>query len=128
MNTVSVRTSRTAGAIGLVEVVGDLDALLTPILGRQPASVGQLRRESFGDFDDGLVYRFAEDGAFCFPHAGPMVVRMLVEAFVAQGAATTQHAAAFPEAACPTESLLLATLARDQSRRRGPAADPRGPP
>ena len=115
MNTVSVRTSRTAGAIGLVEVVGDLDALLTPILGRQPASVGQLRRESFGDFDDGLVYRFAEDGAFCFPHAGPMVVRMLVEALIAQGAATTQHAAAFPEAACPTESLLLATLAHATS-------------
>ena len=33
MNTVSVRTPRTAGAIGLVEVVGDLDALLTPISG-----------------------------------------------------------------------------------------------
>lgn len=115
MNTVSVRTPRTAGAIGLVEVVGDLDALLTPILGRQPASVGQLRRESFGDFDDGLVYRFAEDGAFCFPHAGPMVVRMLVEALVAQGAETAQHAAAFPEAAGSTEALLLATLAHASS-------------
>lgn len=115
MNTVSVRTPRTAGAIGLVEVVGDLDALLTPILGRQPAPVGQLRRESFGDFDDGLVYRFAEDGAFCFPHAGPMVVRMLVEALIAQGADTTQRAAAFPEAGGPTESLLLATLAHATS-------------
>ena len=115
MNTVSVRTPRTAGAIGLVEVVGDLDALLTPILGRQPAPVGQLRRESFGDFDDGLVYRFAEDGAFCFPHAGPMVVRMLVEALIAQGADTTQQAAAFPEAGGPTESLLLATLAHATS-------------
>ena len=115
MNTVSVRTPRTAGAIGLVEVVGDLDVLLTPILGRQPASVGQLRRESFGDFDDGLVYRFAEDGAFCFPHAGPMVVRMLVEALVAQGAETAQHAAAFPEAAGSTEALLLATLAHASS-------------
>lgn len=115
MNTVSVRTPRTAGAIGLVEVVGDLDVLLTPILGRQPAPVGELRRESFGDFDDGLVYRFAEDGAFCFPHAGPMVVRMLVEALVAQGADTGRHAAAFPEAASLTESLLLATLAHATS-------------
>ena len=114
MNTVSVQTPRTAGAIGLVEVIGDLDALLTPILGRPPATVGQLRRESFGGFDDGLVYRFAEDGAFCFPHAGPMVVRMLVEALVAQGAATTRHAA-FPEAACTFESLLLATLAHATS-------------
>ena len=70
MNTVSVRTSRTAGAIGLVEVVGDLDALLTPILGRQPASVGLLRRESFGDFDDGLVCRFAKM-AFSFPTPAP---------------------------------------------------------
>ena len=115
MNTVSVQTPRTAGAIGLVEVGGDLDALLTPILGRKPAPVGNLRRESFGDFDDGLVYRFAENGAFCFPHAGPMVVRMLVEALIAQGAETTQHAAAFPEAAGPTESLLLATMAHASS-------------
>ena len=115
MNTVSVQTPRTAGAIGLVEVGGDLDALLTPILGRKPAPVGKLRRENFGDFDDGLVYRFAEDGAFCFPHAGPMVVRMLVEALIAQGAESTQKAAAFPEAAGPMESLLLATLAQATS-------------
>ena len=67
MNTVSVRTSRTAGAIGLVEVVGDLDALLTPILGRQPASVGQLRRESFGDFDDGLVPASRKMARSAFP-------------------------------------------------------------
>ena len=111
MNTVSVQTPRIAGAIGLVEVVGDVDALLTPILGRQPAPVGQLRRESFCDFDDGLVYRFAENAAFCFPHAGPMVVRMLVEALIAQGANTTKQSAAFPEAAGAIESLLLATLA-----------------
>ena len=115
MNTVSVQTPRTAGAIGLVEVAGDIDALLTPILGRQPAPLGQLRRESFGDFDDGLVYRFAEDGAFCFPHAGPMVVRMLVEVLVAQGANTTKQSAAFPEAAGAVESLLLATLANATS-------------
>lgn len=118
MNTVCVRTPRTPGAIGLVEVRGDVGRLLKPILGRPLAPVGKLRRESFGDFDDGLVYRFAEDGAYCFPHAGPMVVRMLVDALVKQGAdAQGMVAPAFPEAAGPTEAMLLATLANAASPR-----------
>ena len=92
------------------KVVGDLDTLLTPFWDANrhlsdSCSVNPLAT-STTDWCTALRKMVP---AFPTP---AMVVRMLVEAFVAQGAATTQHTAAFPEAACPTESLLLATLAR----------------
>ena len=128
MNTVSVRTSRTAGAIGLVEVVGDLDALLTPFWDANRHPSGSCGANPLATSTTDWCTASRKMGAFCFPHAGPMVVRMLVEAFVAQGA-TAQHARRLPGSGLPNRVVVAGhTGARDQSRRRGPAADPWDPP
>ena len=115
MNTVSVQTPhRRRHRAGRS---GRRPRCCSPHPGTPPGTVGQLRRESFGGFDDGLVYRFAEI-AFVFLTPAPWW-------FGCWWKHSSLKVPPRPTCAPPgggrCRSLLLATRAREQSGRRGPA-------
>lgn len=106
----------THGAIGVVCVSGDVDALLRA-LGVQPVGVGEARTRTIAGVDALLIARWAPDCAHLFPHGGQAVARALEER-LRQIGATTRHdepRAEWPEARTDIEALMLATLAEAAS-------------
>jgi tRNA modification GTPase len=113
-------TSNAPGAIGLIQVVGDIEPLLDQLRGRMGWPLGQVRRVSFADIDDGLAIRVRDDVALLMPHGGPRVMQRLHAELCRLGcsAKILDHPdpeALYPEAADPVEALMLIALARARS-------------
>ena len=117
-------TPHGAGAVAMIELVGDVSACLQALCGRDVA-VGGLSLRRFDRIDDGLVARLAPERAQIMPHGGTRIVERLAEWFAAHGAnwiddpntarASLDPLELFPEAADRIEALALATLARAAS-------------
>ncbi len=108
-------TSDAAGAIAVVEVLGDPSGL-EPLLGRAlpPAGTHALRR--IGSLDDCVCLRLAGGFVALMPHGGTALRRAITQALCAAGypesPAAPDH---WPEAAGPRESAALCLLARAAS-------------
>lgn len=115
------------GAIAVIGVRGDVPAALRG-LGIAAVEVGAARLRNLGGIDEGIVARWAADSASIMPHAGPAVVRAILERAASAGitietaAGAALSAADFaavrarhPEARTTIEALMLNTLARAAS-------------
>lgn len=117
-------TPHGAGAVAMIEMIGDVSACLQALCGRDVA-IGGLSLRHFGRIDDGLVARLAPERAQLMPHGGTRIVEQLAEWLAAHGAnwiedpnaarASLNPLELFPEAADRIEALALATLARAAS-------------
>jgi hypothetical protein len=117
-------TPHGAGAVAMIEMIGDVSACLQALCGRDVA-VGGLSLRRFDRIDDGLVARLAPERAQIMPHGGVRIVERLAEWLAAHGAnwiedpnaarASLDPLELFPEAADRVEALALATLARAAS-------------
>ncbi len=117
-------TPHGAGAVAMIELIGDVSACLQALCGRDVA-VGGLSLRRFGKLDDGLVARLAPERCQIMPHGGMRIVERLAEWLAAHGAnwiddplsarAALDPLELFPEASDRVEALALATMARAAS-------------
>jgi tRNA modification GTPase len=117
-------TPHGAGAVAMVEIVGDVSACLEALCGKD-VEVGALRVRNFQSIDAGLVARLAPERAQLMPHGGPRIVERLAQWLASHGANWIDDPLAardeldpmelFPEASDRVEALALATLARSAS-------------
>jgi tRNA modification GTPase len=135
-----VATSSQPGAIAILQLDGNVTAVLEAVTGIAGWSTGVARLTTLADIDRGLAVRLTDSVAQLMPHGGPRVVQRLVAWLVDRG---VELAAAddiapeqlFPEAEDRFEAMALAAVARaaspiavdlllDQPRRwRGAEAD-----
>jgi len=117
--TVTVATTPSAGAVGLVQVSGqDVQAILHRLTGEPDWPVSHVRVVDFADIDHGLAVRLRNDLAQLMPHGGPWVIRKLLNRLLELGAtveADSNPLAVYPEANTPIEADMLAYLARAAS-------------
>lgn len=73
-----VRASGGGGALALIALRGDIDAMLAR-LGIRPVAVGAVVLRDLAGVDTGVVMRMGEREAVITPHAGPAVVKRLIE-------------------------------------------------
>lgn len=105
------------GAIAIIELIGDIDAALDA-LGIAPVGIGHAKRCDLAGVDQGVVVRWTDRHAQLMPHAGPHVVRTLIDRLIEIGAAEARRPDprdAWPEARDLVEALMLETLALAQS-------------
>ena len=117
-------TPHGAGAVAMIEIVGDVSSCLTALCGRD-VEVGGLRLRKFESIDEGLVARLAPERAQLMPHGGTRIVERLAEWLSAHGANWIDNPLAaraeldpmeiFHEAEDRVEALALATMARAAS-------------
>jgi hypothetical protein len=106
-----------AAAIAVIELLGDIDQALAALPIR-PVAPGAVSLRSLAGIDEGIVARFSPTTAYLMPHAGPAVVRGLIDALRRAGiaeAANPDPLAAYPEATSLLEARMLAALARAAS-------------
>jgi tRNA U34 5-carboxymethylaminomethyl modifying GTPase MnmE/TrmE len=114
-----VATARTAGAVGVIEITGDVDGALAA-LGVAPVATGRVALRDLAGVDTGLVCRWSDDCCHLTPHGGALIMRRLCEAIGRAGirsAAQPDLKAAWPEAADLHEARMLEALARVRSPR-----------
>ncbi len=108
---------RASGAIGIVNLVGDVSGMLAALRTRDVETGRAVLREIPG-VDTVVIARIALDSAMIFPHAGPAVITLLANALEAAGVARAPSLSpreAYPEAADELEARMLVALARAQS-------------
>jgi len=110
-------TSNHAGAIGVVQLSGDVESALTALTGVARWPSGLLRLVDFAEIDRGLAFRLRSDNAVLMPHGGPRVRQRLLSHLRTLGVSIVNTApgdplAAFPEAADEIEAMALETAAR----------------
>jgi hypothetical protein len=106
-----------AGAVGIVQVVGDVDAALAAC-GISRVGVGEVRVRDLLGVDRGVVARFSSSMCQLMPHGGVAVVRELCAALTARGvleARVLDPLVMYPEARSEVEARALAALARAAS-------------
>lgn len=105
------------GAIAIIELRGEVGAVLER-LGAGEVAAGRVVLRRLPGVDEMVVARLAPDAAVLFPHAGPAVVRRVVNALERAGAARADSDRLeddWPEAADAVEARLCAALARAAS-------------
>lgn len=109
-------TPSSHGAIGVVAVSGDVDALLRE-LGLRPIGVGEARTRTIPGVDTLLIARWTPSSVHFFPHGGQAVARALEERLRQIGATTgeAEPRVEWPESRTEIEALMLATLAEAAS-------------
>ncbi|MCP3902840.1 MAG: hypothetical protein GY715_04315 [Planctomycetes bacterium] len=113
-------TAPTPGAIGLIELHGDVAGVLERLTTVRAWPVGRLRLVRFDEIDEGLAGRIRPDVAHLMPHGGPRVMQRLVARLAELGAPVADPVDVaprdrYPEARDEVEALMLATLARAHS-------------
>ncbi|MHC5113831.1 MAG: GTPase [Planctomycetota bacterium] len=113
-------TARAPGAIGLIQLHGEVTPVLERLTSVGDWPVSRLRLVRFGDIDEGLAGRVSERAAHLMPHGGPRVMQRLVARLEELGVprADPEDVAPrerYPEARDDVEALVLATLARARS-------------
>lgn len=109
--------AHTRAAIAMIALWGNIDAAFA-CLGLAPVRTGEVRLRRFAAIDRGVVARFSERDAALFPHAGPLVVRQVLDWLRACGLQHLDEAdprAIYPEARSVVEAHMLAALARAAS-------------
>jgi len=113
-------TASTPGAIGLIELHGDVAPILEQLTSVRDWPVGRLRLVQFGEIDEGLAGCVRNDTAHLMPHGGPRVMQRLVGRLGELGVPVADPGdltprERYPEARDDLEALMLATLARAHS-------------
>ncbi len=113
-------TSKQPGAIAILQLVGDVEAVLKSLTGVVDWPLGRARLVQFEDIDEGLAVRLSHDLAQLMPHGGPRIIQRLTERMIELGVepATPNELPAesvYPEAADRYEALVLAAVARAAS-------------
>ncbi|MFG0276050.1 MAG: GTPase [Phycisphaerales bacterium] len=114
-----VATARTPGAVGVIELTGDVDGALAAI-GIRPVEVGAVALRDLAGVDRGLVCRWHASSCHLTPHGGAQLVRRLCEAIERAGVVSAPHGDlrhAWPEAADAHEARALDALSRVLSPR-----------
>jgi small GTP-binding protein len=112
-------TTPLSGAIGILHLEGDCNAILQTLTGSVPAP-GSIALASLASVDRGLVARPTENSALLMPHGGPQIRRRLSEAVLAAGAVFIDPGhldprRAWPEARNLVEACMLEALTRTTS-------------
>ncbi len=110
-------TTTHTGAIGVVEIGGDVAAALDR-LRIPPVDVGAARLRVWPDVDSIVLAMLSPAHAMIFPHAGPAIARRVIAALDAAGLTRNQERTPtqrFPEAATDIEARMLDALRRAQS-------------
>lgn len=123
----TVQTSNQPGAVAIVQVSGDADALVG-VLGELCAKpqaadwpVGRLRLSDLAGIDEGLAGRISETTAQLMPHGGLRVVQKITEWLrehgvpAAPGNSPLDTRAIYPEADAPIEADTLHAIATASS-------------
>jgi tRNA modification GTPase len=113
-------TGPAPGAIAIVQLHGDVEAVLAELTGRSDWPPGRARLAKLADIDVGLVACLDENVAQVMPHAGPRVRQLIVQWLLDHGVepcdpGAEPAAAIYPEAADRFEALALAAIARAAS-------------
>lgn len=109
-----------AGAIAMIALHGPPGPALRALGIERVPPVGSIRLVDLGGIDQGVLARFGEADAAIFPHAGPEVVRSVVERLSAGGCVPLEglpgeERALYPEAESELEARALHALARAAS-------------
>ncbi|MCZ6611259.1 MAG: 50S ribosome-binding GTPase [Planctomycetota bacterium] len=113
-------TSKQPGAIAVLQLVGEVEAVLKSLTGVDDWPLGRARLVQFDDIDEGLAVRLSHDLAQLMPHSGPRVLQRLTERMIELGVEPAAPNAlpaesVYPEAADRYEALALAAVARAAS-------------
>lgn len=114
-------TGRQPGAIGILQLVGNVEPMLSALTGIDAWPVGRAKLTRLDGIDEGLAVRLAEDLAQVMPHGGPRVVQRLMAWLAEHGAVIVSEASAmpaevvYPEAGDRFEALALAAVTRAAS-------------
>ncbi len=73
-----------SAAIAAISLHGDVEAGLAA-MSIQPVGVGAVALRRLAGIDTGIAARFSRELCFLMPHAGPMVVRGLIDALRGSG-------------------------------------------
>lgn len=105
-----------AGAVGIVQIEGDVDDALAR-LGVAPIAAGGVAVRDLMGVDKGIVARWSASCAHLMPHGGIACVRSVCDALAAAGltSANPSNPAAWPEARSDVEKRAMSTLARAAS-------------
>lgn len=117
MATWTLATPPGTGAIAIIHLRGDIDAALRAC-GVRPVPVGGVALRDLLGIDRGVVARWSADACQLMPHAGPAVVRLILEGLTARG--ITEDRAPdprglYPEARSEVDARALAAIARAAS-------------
>jgi hypothetical protein len=105
------------GAIAVIHLRGDIDAAFGAC-GIRPVPVGGVALRDLLGIDRGVVARWAPDICQLMPHAGPAVIRLLLEALTSRGIPEDRSPdprALYPEARSEFDARALAAVARARS-------------
>ena len=113
-------TGREPGAIAIVQLVGETEAVLRSLTGVNEWPIGRMRLVDFDGIDEGLAGRLGESVAQVMPHGGPRVVQRLLGRLLELGVEAAppddvDPRDLYPEAADRYEALALAAVARARS-------------
>jgi tRNA modification GTPase len=113
-------TANRPGAIAIIQLVGDVEPVLSSLTGRDDWPTGAMRLVDLADVDRGLAGVIDEGVAQLMPHGGMRVMQKLIEALLESGCEPIYEAdldpmKLYPEAADPFEALMLQTLAGARS-------------
>ncbi|MCH2162405.1 MAG: GTP-binding protein [Phycisphaerales bacterium] len=105
------------GGVAIIELDGDVESILSRIAPPAPWPVGELRRRTIAELDNGLVVRVSETRAQLTPHGGEQIVARVAQALREAGATwlDAPPPGAAPEAADEIEASMLDALARARS-------------
>lgn len=104
-------------ALAAIDLRGDIDAGLAAC-GIMPVGVGEAKVRDLLGVDRGVVARWTREAATLMPHAGPVVVRELVERLAQRGLVPSVESdprGRYPEAGSLIEARMLDALARAAS-------------
>ena len=77
-------TSTQSGAIAILQLVGEVEAVLKSLTGVVDWPLGRARLVRFDDIDEGLAVRLSHDLAQLMPHGGPRILQRLTERMIRQ--------------------------------------------
>ena len=114
----ALSTPRAPGAIAVIHLAGDIDAVLSE-LGAARVEPGALALRDLAGIDTAVVARLDDHRAILTPHGGPAITDALLRALERAGAPADHDdpALLYPEAEDETQALALHTLARAASPR-----------
>lgn len=116
-------TAAHPGAIGVVQLLGDVLPLIRSLVGGSRADdfpIGCVKLAPLGGIDDGLIARLDERVAQLMPHGGPRVMQRLIERLIELGATPCDESAIsarslYPEAADEIEAIAMHAMAHAAS-------------
>ena len=113
-------TANRPGAIAIVQLIGEVEEVLTSLTGKSEWPVGRMRLVEFDDIDEGLAGRLDEATAQLMPHGGMRIMQRLIGRLIELGVEPVDESLIdprklYPEAQDLPEAVMLQTLTRARS-------------